>query len=345
MFSREQKTIFVVDDSDTNLALCKKILENAYRVLTVPSAPAMFKLTERIMPDMILLDIEMPDIDGYEALRILKQDPRLTRIPVVFLTVKSNPEAEIAGFELGAVDYITKPFSPPVLRKHIEMHLNLDSIVKSAVSQVQKLHSGIIQVIADMVESRDEVTGGHIERTQTFLEIMIHGLRQMNCYSEEINKWDLDKLIPSAQLHDLGKMSVSDLILNKPGKLTTEEFEIMKTHAIEGEKMIDKIIEKTGDDGFLAYAKTIAGSHHEKWDGTGYPRGRKHEAIPLTGRIMAIADVYDALVSERPYKMPFTHEEAVTIITRDSGKHFDPKLVEVFTRVQTKMRLASLRLN
>jgi putative two-component system response regulator len=339
--NKNQKTIFVVDDSDTNLALCKKILEGVYRVFTVPSAASMFKLTERIMPDMILLDIEMPDIDGYDALKALKADAKLKHIPVLFLTVRSDPEAEIAGFELGAVDYITKPFSPPVLRKHIEMHLNLDGLVKAAVNQLQNLHSGIIQVIADMVESRDEITGGHVERTQMFLEILLKGLNDVNYFTDEIDKWDLDKLIPSAQLHDLGKISVSDLILNKPGKLTSGEYEIMKTHAIEGEKLIDKMIEKTGDDGFLDYARIIAGSHHEKWDGTGYPRGLKQDNIPLQGRIMAIADVYDALVSERPYKLPFSHEEAVSIIEQDAGRHFDPKIVEVFMRVQSKMRLAA----
>jgi putative two-component system response regulator len=327
------KTIFVVDDNDTNLAMAKQALGNTYRVLLMPSAAKMFNLAEKITPDLILLDVEMPEMDGYEALAKLKADARFQGTPVMFLTAKTDPEAEVRGFELGAVDYVTKPFSPLVLLKHIEMHLNLDGVVKERTKRIITLQNGIVSVIANLVESRDKDTGGHIERTQRNLEILIKAMLEAGCYSDEIRLWNLDNLIPSAQLHDVGKIIVSDLILNKPGRLTKEEFDIMKSHVAAGENIIDEIMRKTGDDGFLRHAKLFASSHHEKWDGSGYLKGLSGEDIPLEGRIMAISDVYDALVSERVYKKPLSHREAVEIIKNDSGTHFDPKIVDIFLAI------------
>jgi putative two-component system response regulator len=198
---------------------------------------------------------------------------------------------------------------------------------------VRDIHNATISVISDMVENRDKVTGGHIERTQSYLEIIVNELVRLGTYADEIAGWDLCLLLPSAQLHDLGKIAISDLILNKPGKLTNDEFDIIKQHCAEGERIIENIIRKTKDDGFLLHAKRFAGYHHEKWDGTGYPRGLSGTGIPLEGRIMAIADVYDALLSERPYKKAFTHEQAVEIIKSDSGRHFDPAIVVAFLNV------------
>jgi putative two-component system response regulator len=184
-----------------------------------------------------------------------------------------------------------------------------------------------------MVENRDKVTGGHIERTQIYLELLIKEFKRSGIYADEIADWDINFLLPSAQLHDVGKISVSDLILNKPGKLTNEEFDIIKTHCAEGENIIDRIINKTKDNGFLLHAKKFAGYHHEKWDGTGYPRRLKGTEIPLEGRLMAIADVYDAIVSKRPYKEAISHEQAVEIIKKDSGTHFDPTVVQAFLNI------------
>ena len=336
------KTIFIVDDSDTNLMTAKAALDGVYKSYALPSAARMFKLAEKIMPDLILLDVDMPEMDGFEAMRVLKQDCRLRSVPVVFLTARQDTEAEIRGFDLGALDFINKPFSPPVLRKRIETHIEVDKLIKTSQQALRDVHNATISVIADVVESRDKVTGGHIERTQVYLAILVDELIRTGIYADEISTWNLNLLLPSAQLHDVGKISISDVILNKPGKLTDEEFEAIKGHAAEGERIIDRIISKTKDDGFLLFAKNFAGYHHEKWNGTGYPRGLAGGAIPLEGRLMAVADVYDALVSERPYKKPFTHEQAVEIIKKDSGTHFDPAIVDAFMNVAGDFYKASL---
>jgi putative two-component system response regulator len=327
------KTIFIVDDNDTNLLTAKTALDNTYKTFALPSAAKMFKLLEKITPDLILLDVDMPEMDGFEAMKVLKSDEKLKAIPVVFLTAKNDSESEIKGFEIGALDFINKPFSPPVLIKRIETHIEIDRLIKESQEAVRDIHNATISVISDVVESRDKVTGGHIARTQKYLELLVKEMLRTGIYADEISNWDMTILLPSAQLHDVGKINISDLILNKPGKLTDEEFTVIKTHCAEGENIIERIIGKTKDDGFLRHAKKFAASHHEKWDGTGYPRGLKGDGIPLEGRIMAVADVYDALVCERPYKKPFTHEQAVNIIKEAGGAQFDPKIIEAFITI------------
>jgi len=339
------KTVFVVDDSETNRVKAKNVLEKEYAAYALPSAAKMFKLIEKITPDLILLDIDMPEMDGFKVIEMLKADPRYKSIPVIFLTAKRDPGAEIRGFELGVIDFIGKPFSPPVLVKRIQSHLENDKLIKKSLKAVQDLHNATIGVIANLVESRDKITGKHIERTQTYLKILIDELVRTGVYADEILSWDMSLLLPSAQLHDVGKIVISDTILNKTGKFTDEEFEIIKTHSSEGENIINEIINKTTEeDDFLIHAKRFAGSHHEKWNGRGYPRGLTGEEISLEGRIMAIADVYDALVSDRPYKKAFSHEQAVDIITNDSGTHFDPKIVNAFLDVADDFEVESLRL-
>jgi putative two-component system response regulator len=284
----------------------------------------------------------MPECDGFAAMELMKSDPTLASVPVIFLTARQDSDAEVRGFELGAVDFVNKPFSVPILLKRIESHIETDKLIKDSQKSLRNIQNAMLSVIAELVENRDKVTGGHIERTQQYLEIFINELIRTGVYADTISGWDLSLLLPSAQLHDVGKITISDLILNKPGKLTDEEFEIIKTHAAEGERIIDQIMDKTDDDGFLLHAKMFSGYHHEKWDGSGYPRGLSGTDIPLEGRIMAIADVYDALVSERPYKKPFTHEKAVEIITSDAGTHFDPKLIDVFGNVAEDFWIQSL---
>jgi putative two-component system response regulator len=340
------KKIFIVDDNDTNRMAAKTALDDTYQTFALLSAAKMFKLAEKITPDLILLDVDMPEMDGFEALSILKTDEKLKSIPVVFLTAKSDPFIEIRGFEMGALDFILKPFSPPVLIKRIETHIETDKLIKNSLRAVRKIHLATISVVANMVEGRDKITGKHVERTQRYLEILVKELIRTETYSDEILCWDMSLLIPSAQLHDVGKNFVSDSILNKPGKLTDEEFGLMKRHCVEGERIIEEIISKSEErDGFLIHAKRFAGFHHERWDGSGYPRGLAGEEIPLEGRIMAIADVYDALVSERPYKKPFTHEQAMNIITEESGTHFDPKIVGAFINVAEDFWVESVQLS
>ena len=338
-------TIFVVDDNTVNLMTADKALSNSYNVVTFASASAMFDfLNNTTVPDMILLDIMMPEIDGFEALRRLRVDTRYAAIPVIFLTSKNDAVTEALGFEMGVVDFIPKPFSELVLLNRIKTHLHIEEIIaertviisrqtemlKQRTEKLLRLQNSMTSVLASMVENRDKLTGEHITRTTAYLKIMINAMIDRGIYIDEIKNWDFDLVISSARMHDLGKIAVTDLILNKPEKLTEQEFEIIKSHAAAGEKIIDEIIKETGDEIFLQNAKLFAGYHHERWDGNGYPRRLKGTDIPLQGRIMAIADVYDALVAERSYKKAFTHEKAVEIILENKGKQFDPKIVDVF---------------
>ena len=344
-----QKTIFVVDDVDTNLSAAKEALKEYYRVMTLPSAAKMFSLIEKIMPDLILLDIEMPEIDGFEALRQLKSNAAQADIPVIFLTSMTDSEVEVRGFQLGVIDFITKPFSAPVLQNRIKTHLNIDELIRERTTklqqrteQLQRLQNGIVFVLADMVESRDQGTGGHVERTTTYIKLLVDAMIARGVYAVAFYEMDLESFVSSARLHDVGKISISDTILNKPGKLTDEEFEIMKSHAAEGERIISQIVSRTEDVEFLRNAKLFAGYHHERWDGKGYPHGVKGMDIPVQGRIMAIADVYDALISERPYKKPFTHEEAVKIMMENTEKQFDPSIADVFYAVRDQFKAVKL---
>jgi len=320
--------------------MAEAVLDDQYRVMTMPSAQKMFSLLEKVTPDLILLDIEMPVMDGFEALEKLKAESLWIGIPVMFLTGRNDAEVEARGFEMGAVDFITKPFSAPVLLNRIKTHLDIDKIIRERTSQLNRLQNSVIAVLADMVENRDKGTGGHIERTSVYIKILINEMKSRGVYTEEMEGWDIDKIISSARMHDLGKISITDVIVNKPGKLTEDEFEVMKSHACEGERIIDEIIARTGEGDFLRNAKLFAGAHHERWDGKGYPRGLKGTEIPLQGRIMAIVDVYDALVSERPYKKAFTDDEAVKIIMENSGTHFDPKIAEIFFEVKDLLKNA-----
>jgi len=327
------KTVFIVDDNAENLETARKALFKSYKTYELLSAEKMFQLLEETTPDLILLDDEMPEMNGYDALAALKSDDKFSGIPVVILTAKHDEESEIRGFEAGAADIINIPFSAPILKKRIETHIETGILIRKSLKNIRKVNNAAMNIIVNLVENRDEVTSGHIDRTQKYLSILLNELVRSGTYADEIKKWNMEVLLPSAKLHDVGKIKISDLILNKPAKLSEDEFNSMKHHSIEGEKIIDGIIGKTQDKKFLNHAKKFAGCHHEKWDGTGYPRGLAGEDIPLEGRIMAIADVYDALVSQRPYREPYTHEQAVEIIKKDSGAQFDPKIVDAFLNI------------
>jgi putative two-component system response regulator len=328
------KTIFTVDDSDTNLSTAKKALENNYCVFTMPSAEKMFSLLKKIVPDLILLDIEMPVMDGFEALDCLKSNPLYRDIPVIFLTGFTDAIIEARGFEQGVVDFITKPFSQPVLLNRIKTHLDIDELIHERTARIRRLQNGIVAVLADVVEARDKETGGHIDRTAAYVKILITAMEERGVYADEISEWDKKMLASSARLHDMGKITIKDEILNYPGKLDDDKFTKMKDHTKEGARIIDKMVIQTGDVDFLKNAKLFAEYHHEHLNGTGYPHGLRGTEIPLQGRIMAIVDVYDALVSKRSYKEVLDDEEAVGIIRENAGKHFDPKIVEAFLEVK-----------
>jgi len=339
------KTIFLVDDNRSNLVVGKKALSPSYNVFTIISGKRMFSALEKIIPDLILLDVEMPEMSGYEVLEKLKENSNYADIPVIFLTALSGDDTELKGLSMGAVDFIAKPFSPALLLKRIELHLklvdysnNLENMVAETTAEVVALKNAVLKTTAELVEHRDKTTGNHIERTQKYLKILLEAANNYSVYSDEINSLDIELVLQSSQLHDVGKVKIRDNILLKPERLTSEEYEEMKTHTTFGESIINNIKENTTDSNFLEYARIFALSHHEKWDGTGYPYGLSGENIPLLGRLMAIVDVYDALVTDRPYKKAYSHDEAALIIEEGKATHFDPVLIEVFLKIHNEFR-------
>ncbi|MCL1828485.1 MAG: HD domain-containing protein [Oscillospiraceae bacterium] len=342
--NNDRETVIMVDDDIVNLTVGKNALSQKYNIFTAPSGEKLFMILERVTPALILLDVAMPVMDGYEVIKKLKANAQTAHIPVIFLTARIDPESEVEGLNLGAVDYITKPFSRELLIKRIDLHIqfekqkiellsysrNLEGEVDHKTKTVLELQNAILKTVAELVECRDSITGGHIERTQHYLSLLVDFLLEHGSYSDMISSWDINLFIMSSQLHDVGKISIKDDILMKPGKLTDEEFNEMKNHTLYGVDIIRRIEENTTENEFLQYAEVLTGTHHEKWDGTGYPSGLKGDEIPLQGRLMAIVDVYDALTNDRPYKKAFSHEEAIKIIKEGEGTHFDPLICDVF---------------
>ena len=332
------KTVFVIDDNNVNLLSADETLSAFYRVFTMPSASGLFKLLENVIPDLILMDVMMPDMDGFEALKKLKSNIKYSDIPVIFLTSRNDLEMESRGLKMGVSDFISKPFSRPVMLNRIRNYLHFEDVVCERTESLNRLKDSIISVLVNVVETRGIMTASHIERTAKYIKALLDAMLARGIYSEEINRLDLKLVISAASLHDIGKIIISDLILGKPGNLTQNEYELIKTHVTDGERIIDNIIAESGGGIFLEYAKVFAGYHHERWDGTGYPRNLKGEEIPLLGRIMLVVDVYNALVSDRPYKTAVSHEEAVKIISGGKGTQFDPKIVDVFLEVSDLFR-------
>ncbi|MDR2780436.1 MAG: response regulator [Synergistaceae bacterium] len=342
--SGDRKKVLIVDDNPVNLKMARNALMGIFDVFTVPSVAKMHLMIDNIFPDLILLDILMPEIGGYEAIIGLKEDEKTRDIPVIFLTSKADAVSELEGLSLGAVDYIIKPFTPQLLLKRVKIHMliesqktelkyinaNLEKLVEVKAGAIVKLQGAILSTVSELVECRDDITGGHITRTSQMLRVLMEEMSNLGVYSDEVRSWNIDLLIQSSQLHDVGKISIHDNILLKPDKLTNEEFDEMKKHAVFGEKIIDRIQQLTHENAFLKHAKIMAGTHHEKWNGSGYPYSFSREDIPLQGRLMAIADVYDALISERPYKKAFPAEQAADIMRGSFGSHFDPALKEAF---------------
>lgn len=349
----EKKKIMVVDDNVTNLNIARNALEKNYEVFLLPSGEKALKVLSKIMPDLILLDVEMPEVDGFDVIRHIKTlgEP-FDEIPVIFVTAKDDTMSEYEGLDLGAVDYITKPYSFPLLLKRVELHLkmaqqqreiqnyshNLESMVSSQTDTIQKLQNAIVHALGDMVERRDGSTGAHLIRTSEYLRVLLRKAKEDNVYEGQLNDAPIDVYANASQLHDIGKVSIPDVILLKEGKLTDKEYEIMKTHTTLGEIAIQEAMKYVEDSPFLRVASNFIGAHHEKWDGTGYPRGLKGEEIPICGRLMALADIYDALISARSYKPAMTHEATIAIIFEGDGTHFDPVLMNVFREVHLEFK-------
>jgi putative two-component system response regulator len=343
-------TVLVVDDTTANLMLMNDLLNPLYTVKVASSGARALKIANSgTPPDLILLDIMMPEMDGYEVCRRLKSSPATRDVPVIFLTAKAETSDEQAGFELGAVDYITKPISPPIVLARVKTSLTLKAAadflkdknafleqeVARRTEEVHDIQDVTILTMASLAETRDNETGNHIIRTQHYVKLLALQLREHPRFAHYLDDATINLLFKSAPLHDIGKVGIPDSILLKPGKLTQEEFETMKTHTTQGKLAIESAESRLGKNvPFLRCAKEIAYSHQEKWDGSGYPEGLAGDAIPISARLMAIADVYDALISRRVYKPPFTHEASMSIIEEGRGRHFDPDVVDAFVAIQ-----------
>ncbi len=355
----ERQTILVVDDTPDNIALLSTLLKDRYKVRAANNGErALAIAASQPRPDLILLDIMMPGMDGYEVCERLKVDPHTADIPVIFLTAKVQVEDEEFGLRLGAVDYITKPISPPIVLARVETHLTLkrarqflqdrnaylEAEVWRRSREVMAIQEVTIMAMASLAETRDNATGNHIRRTQHYVRALAQHLRHHPRFAAALNDETIELLFKSAPLHDIGKVGIPDRILLKPGRLTPDEFEIMKTHAALGRDAI-AAAERYLDtpDSFLRFAREIAYSHQEKWDGSGYPEGLWGEQIPLSARLMAVADVYDALISRRIYKPALPHERAVAMIREGRDQHFDPDIVDAFLECAEQFRTIAAR--
>lgn len=335
--------ILIVDDNVTSLKFAEQVLKPYYKVTLLTSAIQTMKFLLKNTPDLILLDISMPDINGYDTLDTIKSIDRLSKIPVIFLTALNDVESELKCLRMGALDFIGKPFAPELMLSRIKVHLelanyrkNLELLVRKKTKTIENLQDSMVIGLAELVECRDGETGGHIKRTAKYLEILVHAMVETGIYSDTLTEEYIHNIIRSASLHDIGKIGISDNILLKQGSFDKDELDYMKQHTILGGIALQKVIDASNGEGFLYIARDMALCHHEKWDGTGYPSGLSECSIPLCARIMAIADVYDALTSKRPYKQPFTHSKAVEIILDGRGTHFEPCIVDIFKSVSHK---------
>ncbi len=344
-----RQKILIVDDVPANISLLGQSLQNKYDILVATNGHDAIRLAQKQpLPDLILLDIMMPGLNGYEVCSRLKQSVITKKIPVIFITAMGENEDEAKGFEVGGVDYITKPISPTIVRARVQTHLALydqnRELEKKAAERTREIvHTQEVTIygMAVLAETRDNETGKHIMRTQHYVKTLAEHLMHSKKYRDYLDHSRINLLFKSAPLHDIGKVGIADRILLKPGKLTEEEFKEMKKHTTYGRDAIVKSEIALGSKNtttFLTLAREIAYPHHEKWNGSGYPEGISGEDIPLSGRLMAIADVYDALISKRIYKPAFPHNKAVDIILKGRGEHFDPLLVDTFSTIQDRFK-------
>lgn len=347
-----RSTILVVDDSPMIIHHVSSILEDYHLKFALSGEDAIRCMEQTPNIDLVLLDIEMPGIDGYETIRRIKEQTAWKGIPVIFLTVKDSVSDETKGFELGAVDYIKKPINPTTLHARVKTHLSLCSAniflthqneilenkVKQRTKEIIVTRDTTVQSLMALLEIRDIESGFHIKRTQLYIKLLCKELAMTGPYRPILTGDLVENIFKTSPLHDIGKIGIPDSILLKPGPLTEDEFETMKKHTLYGISAFSDASLTLGDNSFLGVAKDIAGAHHEKWDGSGYPYGLKGNDIPLPGRIMAIIDVYDALMSRRVYKEAYTHQQTLEIIKSSEESHFDPYVLDAFLRLKDAFR-------
>lgn len=344
--SKTQKPIVMtIDDDPVILNFIASALVSEYNVRPFTSGKTALDFLSCNSTDLILLDCQMPDATGFEVLKALRADPRLYEIPVIFLTSSIDSDSEIMALELGASDYITKPIRPRLLLTRVRLQVELlahrrrlEALVEErtknlneAFNKLKAREEAVLNMLAKATELRDHDTGGHIERTTEFVCVIVEDLLRNPRPGYELTRAEADDIIRSSKLHDLGKIAMPDHVLLKQGRLTEDEYRVVQRHPLSGEQFLSEFVMEMNDS-FLDTARDIAYSHHEKWDGTGYPLGLKGNSIPLSARIVAIADVYDALTSARPYKRPLSHKESIKLILENRGTHFDPYLAFVFAR-------------
>ncbi len=340
-----KNVILVVDDDKTNLSLAQRILGPQYRIAASNSGKAALKYLETHRPDLILLDINMPELNGFEVMEKLHSNVHTESIPVIFLTADAMAETEIKCFQMGAMDFVTKPFVPDILLSRVSKTIELDqyrhNLENMVNDQAQKIMEGSMRLgriqesviigMANLIESRDGSTGKHVKNTQTYVRMIATELLLKGLFIEELTPAYIEDLCKAAPLHDVGKIKIPDAILQKPGRLTAEEFETMKLHTTHSPQIIQTIIGDIEDEHYVRLVKDIALYHHERWDGTGYPSGLTETNIPLSARIMAVADVFDALYEERCYKPPVRPiERIMQIMSEGRGTQFDPVILDVF---------------
>lgn len=347
-----KNTILIVDDDKSNLMIAQKLLSEEYRVAVVNSGELALKYMEKNEPDLILLDIQMPGMSGFEVMNKLRENEAWKKIPVIFLTADKSEETEEACFGLGAVDYIGKPFVPVIMQQRIRRTIeiedcrrNLEGMVEKQLRRITQLQQDIIVTMANLIESRDGTTGEHVKRSTEYLDMLVNHLLEKNIYPDKLTPSYCSLMRKAAPMHDIGKITVSDVILQKPEKLTDEEYDVMKQHAPRGGKLIRDNMSSIVEKEFVDIAVDMASYHHEKWDGSGYPEGRKGEEIPLPARIMAVADVFDALSAKRQYKEKMPISQVLEIMKDGRGTHFDPLILDVFLGMQDELEEMARRMS
>ncbi|MDR2726463.1 MAG: response regulator [Deltaproteobacteria bacterium] len=338
--------VLIVDDAPENIRILVESLKSSYIIMFATNGENALRLAHNDPPpDIILLDVIMPGMNGYEVCQILKDDPATHDIPVIFITSQSEESDEALGLELGAVDYISKPFRSSLVMTRVANQLELkrhrdrlDELVRERTYELSLIKEVTIEALATLAEWRDPETGSHIKRTQNYVRSLAYALRQHPEYAEQFDDETVELFYQSAPLHDVGKVGIPDSILLKPGALTDEEFAIMKTHTTRGRDALATAERRLGGNSFLRLSREVAYGHHERWDGKGYPQGLEGAATPLAARLMAVADVYDALTSKRVYKPALSHEEAMGIIVKSRATHFDPAIVDTLIAVQDEFQ-------